>query len=57
MKGSYLMVSPDGRFFENISGIYRFSSPILDVGYGKAFSEIKVCSEKFHKRGGYYNWS
>jgi radical S-adenosyl methionine domain-containing protein 2 len=57
MKGSYLMVSPDGSFFENMHGEYRFSSPIHDVGYYAALSEIRVSSAKFHIRGGVYNWS
>jgi len=57
MKGSYLMVSPDGRFFENIQGIYRYSSRIQDTGFIKALSEINVSADKFHNRGGLYSWN
>ena len=57
MKGSYLMVSPDGRFFENIQGVYKYSSKIQEVGYLKALSEISVSADKFHKRGGLYTWT
>lgn len=57
MKGSYLMVSPDGCFFENIHGVYKYSSKIQDVGYNNALSEIYVSTDKFHKRGGIYSWA
>lgn len=57
MKGSYLMLTPDGRFFENIEGNYRYSSSISDVGHGPALSEIRISMEKFQKRGGLYDWT
>lgn len=57
MKGSYLMLTPNGRFFENIEGNYRYSSRISDVGYGPALSEIRISMEKFQKRGGLYDWT
>jgi radical S-adenosyl methionine domain-containing protein 2 len=32
IRGSYAMISPDGRFFDSSSGRHHYSSPILDVG-------------------------
>lgn len=57
MKGSYLMVSPDGCFFENMHGNYKFSQPIQEVGYDTALSEVCISSDKFQERGGHYDWS
>jgi tRNA(His) 5'-end guanylyltransferase len=51
-KGSYLMVTPDGRFFENMFGRYRFSRPIDEVGFDAVLSDIRVDSQKFRSRGG-----
>lgn len=52
MKGSYLMVDPSGRFFQNgeIDQGYVYSNPIHDVGYKQAFSEIPFGKEKFLSR-------
>ncbi|TKB45990.1 radical SAM protein [Ferrimonas sediminicola] len=51
---SYLMIDPYGRFFQNRlndpQGGYVYSSPILEVGVGAAFSEIKFCANRFAKR-------
>jgi len=57
MVGSYLMVSPDGCFFDNTTGQYRFSRPIQDVGFEAAMEDIRVDSELFYARGGKYNWT
>ena len=40
MTGSYLMIDPEGMFFSNVNGKYKYSSPILQVGVDQAFSEI-----------------
>ena len=34
----------------------QYSSPILQVGVSKAFSEIKFSIDKFEKRNGKYDW-
>ena len=54
MTDSYLMVSPDGRFYDNGSGTYRYSPPILDVGVKEALEHINVDPETFEARGGRY---
>lgn len=56
MVGSYLMVSPDGRFFDNTKGCYRFSRPINKVGFDAALGDICVDAERFVHRGGEYDW-
>ncbi len=52
MRGSYVMISPDGRFFDSTTGHHRYSSPILTVGLDAALSEISFDEAKFRARGG-----
>ena len=56
MRGSYTMVSLDGRFYDNVSDEYRYSHPILDVGVERALGQIDVDPETFAARGGLYGW-
>ena len=56
MTGSYLMVDPLGRFFDNTTGAHRYSSPIWQVGWDAALSEIAVYWDRFKERGGLYDW-
>lgn len=56
MRGSYVMVDPAGRFFDNTQGGHQYSQPILDVGVQEALSQVKVYVERFLERGGLYNW-
>jgi radical S-adenosyl methionine domain-containing protein 2 len=56
MTGSYLMVDPAGRFFDNTSGAHRYSSPILHVGIEEALSQVNFSYEKFIGRNGMYDW-
>jgi radical S-adenosyl methionine domain-containing protein 2 len=56
MLGSYLMVDPLGRFVTNMSGIYRYSKPIWDVGWDAAIADTQVDVAKFLGRGGLYKW-
>lgn len=55
LRGSYAMITPDGRFYDSIEGGYRKSSPILDVGIEAAFGEVHFSHSKFEKRGGRYS--
>jgi radical S-adenosyl methionine domain-containing protein 2 len=57
MVESYLMIDPAGRFIDNSNQIYKYSSPILEVGVSKAYAEININYKKFIKRNGLYNWS
>ena len=54
--GSYVMVDPAGRFFENIGGVHRYSQPILEVGVQQALQGVQYDKAKFLERGGVYNW-
>ena len=56
MTGSYVMVDPAGRFFDNTQGAHTYSSPILDVGVEKALKGISVDAGRFLQRKGQYDW-
>lgn len=56
MTGSYVMVSPDGRFFDNTNGKHTYSTPILEVGVARALREVRIEFERFRMRGGHYAW-
>lgn len=54
MRGSYAMVDPAGRFYDNVDGPHRYSRPILDVGVEAAWGDVKFSMERFDERGGRY---
>ncbi len=54
MIGSYVMVDPAGRFFDNTKGYYSYSSPIIENGVEKALNEVNTDYEKFVNRKGIY---
>ena len=56
MTGSYVMVDPAGRFFDNVAGSHTYSRPILEDGVEKALQDVSVSPEKFLSRDGLYNW-
>lgn len=56
MTGSYIMIDPAGRFFDNLKGQHTYSEPILKVGIHKALSQITRDYKKFLDRGGIYDW-
>jgi len=56
MKGSYVMVDPAGRFFDNVAGGYTYSRPIIDVGVEQALKDVSIDVEKFLSRNGLYDW-
>lgn len=56
MTGSYAMVDPAGRFFDNSTGRHTYSRPILKVGIEAAWSEITFNAERFAARGAVYSW-
>lgn len=57
MRGSYVMVDPAGRFFDNAEGTHRYSLPILEVGTRIAMQQMRYDEEKFEKRGGVWAWN
>lgn len=56
MKGSYAMVDPAGRFYDNAQGKHNYSRPILEVGARIAIQQVNYDFNKFIERGGIYNW-
>ncbi len=54
MTGSYAMVDPLGRFFDNTEGEHTYSRPILEVGVAVALGEVSISAERFDARGGNY---
>jgi radical S-adenosyl methionine domain-containing protein 2 len=54
MTGSYLMIDPQGCFFDNTRGKHTYTSPILSVGVQTALAEIRVYPDRFIDRGGLY---
>lgn len=56
MTGSYVMVDPAGRFFDNAAGVHRYSRPINEVGVEAALGEVSVDPDRFLSRNGRYNW-
>jgi radical S-adenosyl methionine domain-containing protein 2 len=56
MTGSYVMIDPMGRFFDNVDGRLVYGQPILDVGVEQAFSTVRWERERLVGRGGLYAW-
>jgi radical S-adenosyl methionine domain-containing protein 2 len=56
MRGSYAMVDPAGRFFDNAGGGHRYSEPLLSVGLSAAWSQVQFSMERFEQRGGRYDF-
>lgn len=54
--GSYMMVDPAGRFFDDTKGVHTYSKPILEVGINEALRGIKYSYETFMERKGAYDW-
>jgi radical S-adenosyl methionine domain-containing protein 2 len=54
MTGSYAMVDPQGRFFDDIDGTHRYGRPILEVGLQQAWEDIRFNLDRFVERGGQY---
>ena len=56
MRGSYLMIDPLGRFYDNVGGSYVYSEPILEVGFARALAQVRFSLDKLRARGGLYVW-
>lgn len=52
MTGSYVMIDPLGRFFQNIHGTYKYSSPIQEIGLLEALGQVGFSWKKLVERGG-----
>jgi radical S-adenosyl methionine domain-containing protein 2 len=56
MTGTYAMVAPNGCFYDNTVGRYRYSRPIRQVGLEAAWSDVAFNHDAFLARGGVYDW-
>jgi radical S-adenosyl methionine domain-containing protein 2 len=56
MTGSYIMIDPMGRFFDNVDGRLVYGEPILEVGVERAFASIRWERDRLVARGGLYRW-
>jgi radical S-adenosyl methionine domain-containing protein 2 len=52
MRGSYAMIDPAGRFFQNTHGTYKYSSPIHEIGVLEALRQVGFSWKKLVERGG-----
>ena len=57
MKGGYVMIDPEGRFFNNDTGVMTHGPSILDVGVEKAFEFSNFSYDTFLGRNGIYDWT
>jgi radical S-adenosyl methionine domain-containing protein 2 len=56
MRGSYAMVDPAGRFFDNAGGGHHYTAPILSAGLDAAWAQATFSMPRFVGRGGRYDW-
>ena len=56
MTGSYIMIDPMGRLFQNWDGKYKYSAPILEIGFPEALGQVGWDNNKYIERGGRYKW-
>ena len=57
MRGSYAMLDALGRFYSNTEGSHTYGPSILDVGVMRAWEENCFLEDRFHDRGGIYEWN
>lgn len=56
MTGSYLLIDPQGRMFENSKGTHTYSESVYQQTVDKCLSQINLNRTNFEKRGGIYKW-
>jgi len=54
MTSSYIMITPDGKFYQNADGKYDYSDSMLQIGVEAALRQVGFDYTKFQKRGGEY---
>ena len=57
MRGSYAMMDALGRFYSNVDGGHSYGPSILDVGVLEAWGQNRFLEDRFHDRGGVYEWN
>lgn len=56
MTGSYLLIDPLGRLFENSEGKHTYSDTLVTNEVDHCLSQITLNRDMFIQRGGIYNW-
>ncbi len=54
MTGSYIMIDPAGRFFDNTEGHHTYSEPILKIGVNPALAQVNQSLPRYLERKGNY---
>lgn len=57
MTGSYVLIDPQGRMFENSAGKHTYSDSLIDYSVDHCLSQINLNRDRFIERGGIYNWT
>lgn len=57
MTGSYLLIDPKGRIYENWGKDTRKSESLITHSVKECLSQVSLDSSKFLERGGIYNWN
>lgn len=56
MTGSYLLIDPLGRLFENSEGKHTYSDPLQTKSVAECLKQINLDRAMFLERGGLYKW-
>lgn len=56
MTGSYLLIDPQGRLFENSSGKHTYSDSLITHDMQHCLDQLNLSYDRFVERGGIYNW-
>jgi len=56
MRGSYAMMDALGRFYSNSEGGHAYGPSILEIGVREAWEQNCFFEDRFHDRGGVYEW-
>ena len=56
MRGSYAMMDALGRFYSNSEGGHAYGPSILEIGVLEAWEQNCFFEDRFHDRGGVYEW-
>lgn len=56
MTGSYALIDPQGRLFENTKGIHTYSDSLITNTVQDCVNQLEFKPLMFKERGGIYNW-
>lgn len=56
MTGSYLLIDPLGRLFENSLGSHSYSNSLIEDSFENCYNQLQFNEKTFIERGGIYNF-